>query len=114
MFNLPFGASPLQLMAPGLIPGPVPAVPLASGFHPPGTAGLGSLHMPQPEPGFNVKDGLALLSQGLAGFRPKKEEEPRPISPADAMAAFHSMPRSYTCRAWTAPRCRLAPIRTPC
>jgi hypothetical protein len=104
-FNLPFGpmdpsSLPAQLRqqmaAPGMISGPVPPVQLTSGFHPPG-GGMGAMATPQAEPGFNVKDGLALLSQGLERFKSRNgQEEPRPISPADAMAAYRSMPRSFT------------------
>lgn len=77
-FNLPFGPMDpaslpallrQQMASPGLISGPVPPVQLTSGFRPPGVGGMGGMATPQPEPGFNVKDGLALLREGLEKFR---------------------------------------------
>ena len=77
-FNLPFGPMDStslpallrqQMASPGLISGPVPPVQLTSGFHPPG-GGMGGMSTPQPDPGFNVKDGLALLREGLGRFLP--------------------------------------------
>jgi len=84
-FNLPFGpmdptSLPAQLRqqmaSPGLITGPVPPVQLTSGFHPPGVGGMGGMATPQAEPGFNVKDGLALFREGLEKFRPMGAPDP--------------------------------------
>jgi hypothetical protein len=61
-----------QKMAPGLIPGPVQPMPLASGFRAPALLpGMGFMAMPQlpPVPGFKVQDGPGILSKLLSGFR---------------------------------------------
>lgn len=77
VFNLPFGPLDPRLlttqrsaaMTPGTIPGPVAAVPLVSGYRPPGTGGGGMPGAPQGMPGFNVQDGAAGLGAAMAGFR---------------------------------------------
>jgi hypothetical protein len=61
-----------QKMAPGLIPGPVQPMPLASGFRAPALPpSMGFRAMPQlpPVPGFNVQDGPGILGKLLSGFR---------------------------------------------
>jgi hypothetical protein len=60
-----------QKMAPGLIPGPVQPMPLASGFRAPALTGMGFMAMPQlpPVPGFKVQDGPGILGKLLSGFR---------------------------------------------
>ena len=61
-----------QKMAPGLIPGPVQPMPLASGFRAPALLpGMGFMAMPQlpPVPGFKVQDGPGILDKLLSGFR---------------------------------------------
>jgi len=59
-----------QKMAPGLIPGPVQPMPLASGFRAPALPGMGFMAMPQlpPAPGFKVQDGPGILDKLLSGF----------------------------------------------
>jgi hypothetical protein len=60
-----------QKMAPGLIPGPVQPMPLASGFRAPALPpGMGFRAMPQlpPVPGFKVQDGGGILDKLLSGF----------------------------------------------
>jgi len=60
-----------QKMAPGLIPGPVQPMPLASGFRAPALLpGMGFMAMPQlpPVPGFKVQDGPGILDKLLSGF----------------------------------------------
>jgi hypothetical protein len=60
-----------QKMAPGLIPGPVQPMPLASGFRAPALPSMGFMAMPQlpPVPGFKVQDGPGILGKLLSGFR---------------------------------------------
>jgi hypothetical protein len=61
-----------QKMAPGLIPGPVQPMPLASGFRTPALLpSMGFMAMPQlpPVPGFKVQDGAGILGKALSGFR---------------------------------------------
>ena len=60
-----------QKMAPGLIPGPVQPMPLASGFRAPALPpSMGFMAMPQlpPAPGFKVQDGPGILDKLLNGF----------------------------------------------
>lgn len=66
-----------QMAAPGLIPGPIQPMPLQSGFRAPPAMSMGAMPgMAQPQlqqqPGFNVADGAAMLSKGLAGFKMPK------------------------------------------
>jgi hypothetical protein len=60
-----------QKMAPGLIPGPVQPMPLASGFRAPALPpSMGFMAMPQlpPAPGFKVQDGPGILDKLLSRF----------------------------------------------
>ena len=59
-----------QKMAPGLIPGPVQPMPLASGFRAPALPSMGFMAMPQlpPVPGFKVQDGPGILDKLLSRF----------------------------------------------
>jgi hypothetical protein len=64
-----------QMAAPGLIPGPIQPMPLQSGFRAPPAMSMGAMPgmaQPQPQPGFNMADGAAMLSKGLAGFKMPK------------------------------------------
>jgi hypothetical protein len=60
-----------QRMAPGLIPGPVQPMPLASGFRAPALPpGMSFMAMPQlpPAPGFKVQNGPGILDKLLSRF----------------------------------------------